>query len=89
MVAGATLGDLRHALAAGSAEIVALGRDEDERSDLGHELRKIDQELAAAEPDGAAVTTRWRSVLKVLDGVVATGTTVAGITELIGKIFGV
>jgi len=86
--ASATVEDLRTALAAGSAEIVALGRDEDERNDLRHELRKIEKELQGDEPEGAAVRTRWKSVLAALEGVRTAGTAVVGITELVRQLFG-
>jgi len=84
----AGLAQLREMLAQNAAEIVALGRGEDEQTDLRHEVRKIEKELAIEEPDGAVVTTRWKSVLAVLDGALAAGTKIAGITELVYKVFG-
>ncbi len=85
---GAGLAELRALLARKSDEIVALGRDDDERAELSHELRKIEKEIATPEPDAAAVRTRWKSVLALLEGVLTAGTKIAGITELIQKIFG-
>jgi hypothetical protein len=82
------LAQLREMLALNAAEIVALGRGADEQADLRHEVRKIEKELETDEPDGAVVRTRWKSVLAVLDGALAAGTKIAGITELVHKVFG-
>jgi hypothetical protein len=44
--------------------------------------------LDADEPDGAAVHTRWKSVLAVLGGAAAAGEQVVRITELMRTLFG-
>lgn len=86
---GATAGidELRARISAQSDEIVALGRDEDQRAELRDELRRIQQELSAATPDGSAVKSRWKAVLAVLDAALAASTKIAGITALVRDIF--
>jgi hypothetical protein len=65
-----------------------LGRDDEERSDLRHEVRKIQKALAVGEPDGNTIRTRWNAVLQVVKDVMGAGTTITGITELIQQLFG-
>ena len=60
------LADLRTLLAEAREQILAGGADDDKRARIAHELREIDEELAADKPDGPAVRTRWNAVLKVL-----------------------
>jgi hypothetical protein len=84
----ARLADLRAMVTDASDDIVAAGADDEERSDLRHELRKIERELATENPDGSAVRARWNSVLAVLDGALAAGSKIAGITELVHQLFG-
>jgi hypothetical protein len=83
-----SLDDLRRLLDETREQILDSGADDEKRARIAHELREIDEELADDEPDGLAVRTRWNSVLKVLDGALAAGTKIAGITELVHKIFG-
>jgi hypothetical protein len=83
------LAELRAMVAAHAAEIVALGRDEDRRDEIRHELRKIEQELGGEAPDGSAVKTRWKAVLAVLDGALDATRKVADITDLVQRVFGV
>jgi len=85
---GSSVADLRAALAAAAPELVSLGETEEDQAGIRHEIRKIDQELDADEPDGAAVHTRWKSVLAVLGGATAAGEQVVKITELMRTLFG-
>ena len=62
--------------------------DAGDPADAAYELRKMDQELAAEEPDGDAVRFRWKSVLAALDGVVAAGGRIAQVSDLVHKLFG-
>jgi hypothetical protein len=82
------IADLRTMIAAARDDIIADGANDEERADLRHEVRKIERELAAEKPDGSAVQTRWKSVLAVLDGALAAGSKIAGITELVHQVFG-
>src|SRR3954452_22941448 len=70
---GPSVADLRAALMAAVPELVGAGRTEDDQADIRHEIRKIDQELGTPEPDGAAVRSRWKSVLATLGNAVAAG----------------
>jgi hypothetical protein len=81
------LADLRTALATQADGIIGLGRDNDERDELRHELRKIRQELEHDTPDGVAVRTRWKSVLAVLGTALASSAHIAQITELVVTVF--
>lgn len=81
------LPDLRAALAVRADGIVGLGRDDEERDELRHELRKIRQELEQDNPDGEAVRTRWKSVLAVLGTALASSAHIAQITELVMTVF--
>jgi len=80
--------DLRSALIAAEPEIIGRGRNEDEQAEIRHELRKIDQELNAQEPDGAAVTTRWKSVLGVLGDAATASEQIVRVTDLVMGLFG-
>jgi hypothetical protein len=88
VVTQASVADLRAALAAAAPEIIGRGRDEDEQAEIRHEVRKIEQELSAPEPDGAAVKTRWKSVLSVLGDAVTVSEHIARITDLVVGLFG-
>ena len=86
--AGPSVAALRAALAAVAPALVESAGSEDDRADIRHEIRKIDQELAVPEPDAAAVRSRWKSVLAVLGEALAAGEQVARITELVRTLFG-
>jgi len=88
VVTQGSVADLRSALAAAEREIIGRGRTEDEQAEMRHELRKIDQELSAQSPDGAAVTTRWKSVLGVLGDAATVSEQIVRITDLVMGLFG-
>src|SRR4051794_40961229 len=80
--------DLRTALADSAAELVARGRDEGEQAEIRDEIKEIEKELNAPEPDGGAVKTRWKSVLSLLGDAAAVGEQIARITDLVAGLFG-
>ena len=82
------LSTLRTALAEAAEEIAGHAKTPEQRADLEHELRKMDQEVRAEQPDGEKVRFRWRSVLEALDGAVLAGTRIGQITELVHRLFG-
>ncbi|HEY4007815.1 MAG TPA: hypothetical protein VGM60_21905 [Pseudonocardia sp.] len=87
----ADLATLRAALAEVSREVAERGidgADAADSADAAYELRKMDKELAAEEPDGDTVRFRWKSVLAALDGVVAVGGRMTQVSDLVHKLFG-
>ncbi|SHN76880.1 hypothetical protein SAMN05660350_02453 [Geodermatophilus obscurus] len=88
VVAQGSVADLRTALAASAPELIGHGRNEEDEAEIRHEIRKIDQELAAPEPDGAAVKTRWKSVLSALGDAATASEQIARITDLVTELFG-
>ena len=80
--------DLRSALAASRAEIVALGRDDAECRTLANQIDQVTQELTAAEPDGDIVRGGWKSALKILDSGGAAADSISKITDLVSSLFG-
>lgn len=75
----ASLDDLR--------EAIALLRAEAADSRVQYELQTIEEELSEDEPEGGAVRSRWKQVLKLL-GPLKDLAIVAQITASIVKLFG-
>jgi hypothetical protein len=82
-----TVADLRTALEEKGERIVALGRTEQERGALRHEIAATTRELAADEPDGPAVRFRWKAVTTILGAALAVNADVAQISQFVIDLF--
>ena len=87
-VSQVTVGDLRAALRDHRDQIVALGRDDDERRRVAGRIEQVVEELEAPEPDADVVRGGWKSVLKVLDVGARTAESITKITDLVTALFG-
>ena len=87
-VSQVTVGDLRAALRDHRDQIVALGRDDDERRRVAGRIEQVVEELEAPEPDADVVRGGWKSVLKVLDVGARTAESITQITDLVTALFG-
>jgi hypothetical protein len=87
-VSQVTVGDLREALRAYRDEIVALGRDDAERTRVAGRIEQVVEELEAPEPDADVVRGGWKSVLKALDAGARTAESLTKVTDLVTALFG-
>jgi hypothetical protein len=80
------LAELRALITGARAEIIEAARSDNERVELGVELRRILQELEKDEPPAEPVRVRWQSVLDVIGSPAASGA-IATITGLVQTLF--
>ena len=81
------LNDLRSALTGAREQILAAATTSDGRTVLRYELQQIEEALAAPEPAGPVVRSRWEQVRKAI-GPLAVTANIAQITALIITLFG-
>jgi hypothetical protein len=79
------LADLRAALEAHRAELIAAGGDDGEK--VRGRLERLDEELAEDEPDADVVRGGWRSLAKLLTGAGAAAEAAKKIAELVQALF--
>jgi len=82
----ASLEDLREAITLLRDEVETAGGSTPAGTEVQYELRKVEEELDEDEPDGAAVRTRWKQVLKLL-GPLQHAANVAQITDRLFTLF--
>ncbi len=81
------LNDLRRTLVGAREQILAAAATPDGRAVLRYELQQIEEALAAPEPEGPVVRSRWEQVRKAI-GPLAVTANMAQITTLIITLFG-
>lgn len=87
-VSSITVDDLRDALRAYRDEIVALGRDDVERTRVDGRIEQVLEELEAPEPDSDVVRGGWKSVLRALDAGAGAAESLTKVTDLVTTLFG-
>lgn len=85
---GVSVDDLRSLLADARGELLALGRDDQERATLAQRVDQVESDLSEPEPDPDIVRGGWKSVLKVLDAGARASESISKITDLVAGLFG-
>ena len=84
----APLEDLRKAIATAREKLIGLAGSPETQADVRYEIRKVEEELAADEPERAVVRSRWEQIAKALGPLATTSANIMQITDLITKVFG-
>lgn len=84
----ASLDELRRVIVAARDDLVGAAGGPDAQAEVRYEIRKIEQELSAEEPQGVVVRGRWDQVVTTLGSLAAVSGSIAQITDLITKVFG-